>query len=425
LIRQLGLPFALVSFGALFLGQTCAPGEIGTTLSPRPDEPAPAQPRLSWRTPPADETRSIVEVTGAEPDALKSLQMPGVTREHWLSFFLVRVVPGAGAASDEGPPLLGSYRVEKGVIKFEPRFPLEPGIRYRAEFDPARLHAVSRALAPRNGAAVQEPPLSTKQVAEFTPANKAPRPSTEVTQVYPTATTVPENLLRFYLYFSAPMSRGEAFRHLRLLDATGRAVDLPFLELDQELWSGDGKRLTLLFDPGRVKRGLKPREEAGPILEAGKSYALVVDGDWPDARGAPLKAGFRRHFRVARPDDTSPDPKDWKLDSPPPRTREPLVVRFPEPLDRALLDRLITVHGATHENVAGTVSTGARETVWQFTPAHPWREGQHFLEIGTELEDLAGNSISRPFEVDVARPISRRITAETCVLPFRVETRPP
>ena len=93
------------------------------------------------------------------------------------------------------------------------------------------------------------------------------------------------------------MSRGEAYRHIRLLDGAGKPVDTPFLELDEELWLRDGTRFTLLFDPGRIKRGLKPREELGPVLEAGKSYQLVIDRDWLDAEGNPLKTEFRKTLR--------------------------------------------------------------------------------------------------------------------------------
>jgi hypothetical protein len=50
------------------------------------------------------------------------------------------------------------------------------------------------------------------------------------------------------------MSRGEAYRRVHLLDATGRPINLAFLEIEQELWDPEGRRLTLLFDPGRVKR---------------------------------------------------------------------------------------------------------------------------------------------------------------------------
>ena len=77
-----------------------------------------------------------------------------------------------------------------------------------------------------------------------------------VVAVYPSSATLPENQLRFYLHFSAPMSRGEVYQHLQLLDQDGKPIVLPFLEIGEELWDTTGQRLTLLIDPGRIKRGL-------------------------------------------------------------------------------------------------------------------------------------------------------------------------
>ena len=89
-------------------------------------------------------------------------------------------------------------------------------------------------------------------------------------------------------------------------------------------------------------------------------------------------------------------------------------------MDRALLDRLIWVEHADATVVPGQVSLGAAETIWRFTPASPWREGDYRLVVGTELEDVAGNSVARPFEVDVTGPISGRVTTKTVALPFRI-----
>jgi hypothetical protein len=347
-----------------------------------------------------------------------------MTVDRWTSFLTVRVVREEGAPSRDTPLLLGSYGVDGPIIRFQPRFPLEPGVRYRAEFDPVRLHELVRALSPRSGLAEGTPASTRKLVAELAiPVRRAP-PTTTVLGVDPSGATLPENLLRFYIRFSAPMSRGEAYRHLRLLGATGKPVDAPFLELGEELWSGDGTRFTLLFDPGRIKRGLKPREEVGPVLEAGKSYELIVDRDWPDATGRPLERGFRKVFRAGEPDQTSPDPKTWSVRSPRARTRDPLEVRFPEPLDRALLERLIAVREAAGQPLPGQVAVSDEETTWRWTPRDPWQPGDYRLVIGTELEDVAGNSIARPFEVDLTGPISRRIVPETVVLPFRVDPGP-
>ena len=44
-------------------------------------------------------------------------------------------------------------------------------------------------------------------------------------------------------------------------------------------------RLTLLLDPGRIKRGVRPLEEIGGALQVGRTYTLVIDDAWPDAKG--------------------------------------------------------------------------------------------------------------------------------------------
>src|SRR5262249_194673 len=155
------------------------------------------------------------------------------------------------------------------------------------------------------------------------------------------------------IHFSAPMSRGEAYERIHLLDAASHVVSDPFLELAEELWTNDGTRFTLLFDPGRIKRGLKPREEVGPVLESGKAYPVIADHDWLGAGGKPLRAGFRKSFRAGPPDETSPDPKAWALKPPEAGTRNALEVRFPEALDRALLDRLIAVTNDAGSSVEG------------------------------------------------------------------------
>jgi len=78
----------------------------------------------------------------------------------------------------------------------------------------------------------------------------------------------------------------ESWTHLRphsLRDSAGKTVELPFLEIDEELWNPQMTRLTLFIDPGRIKRGVQPLEEIGPVLENGKHYALIIDAAWQDS----------------------------------------------------------------------------------------------------------------------------------------------
>jgi hypothetical protein len=292
-----------------------------------------------------------------------------------------------------------------GVIRFEPRFPLTPGVRYLVRFDPSRLP----------GGGTGKPITTTFQL---------PKPpvvaTTAVRHVYPTRDRLPENQLKFYIHFSAPMGRGEAYDHIRLLDAAGKTIERPFLTIGEELWDPAGTRFTLFLDPGRIKRGLKPREESGPVLEEGKSYTLVIDTGWWDAAGNPLKAGYRKSFKAGPEVERPVDPRQWKVTAPPAGSREPLVVRFPEPLDHALLQRVLWVTGPDGGGVVGTVAVSDEETCWRLTPEKPWRAGGHHLVAETILEDLAGNAIGRPFEVDVFHPVQKRLQTDTIKVPFEV-----
>ena len=310
------------------------------------------------------------------------------------------------------PPMLGSYRVSGNDLVFAPRFPLDRSIsRYVVSVDPSLVAASDKSRK-----------LELLVEARFG-REKSPgkTPPSIVEGVYPSRDVLPENTLKFYIAFSSPMSRGGVYSHIRLLDESGRPILDPFLELGEELWSVDGKRFTILFDPGRIKRGLKPREDVGPVLEAGKRYTLVIDSDWLDARGRPLAREYRKTFRVGSPDETMPDPQNWKVDAPRAGSREPLVIRFRESLDHALAERLILVLGPSGRAIVGTVRLEAEETVWKFVPNEPWGEGGYRIQVGTDLEDLVGNSVGRRFEVDLVEPITAAVRDSTVTIPFRVE----
>jgi hypothetical protein len=172
----------------------------------------------------------------------------------------------------------------------------------------------------------------------------------------------------------------------------------------------------VLFDPGRIKRGVKPLEDIGAALEAGKSFTLVIEQGWRDSTGAPLVAAYRKQFRVGEADRTPIDPSKWRIGSIVPGTREPLVIGFGEPLDAALAARMIVV-----ANTRGAVKLGPDEQVWHFTPDEPWTAGEHILKVDTALEDLAGNKVGRPFDVDTFERVTRRVNAEVISLPLRVQ----
>lgn len=75
-------------------------------------------------------------------------------------------------------------------------------------------------------------------------------------RISPQAEVLPANTLRFYLHFPRPAEAHFDRDHLWLLDEEEQVVRDPFLVLSSELWSLDGSRLTVLMEPGRIKRGL-------------------------------------------------------------------------------------------------------------------------------------------------------------------------
>ena len=328
---------------------------------------------------PQADPQAVIEVRGLAPQILSGLRNLDADSPHWQRILAVFV----GIKRDPNQPaMLGRYEVAQSTVRFIPRFPLQRGTKYEAILNVS-------ALSPGAGRPI-------RQTFAIPTAKTAP---TRVTAVYPSASRLPENLLKFYLHFSAPMSQGNSYRHLHLLKENGKEVDLPFLELPEELWNPAGTRLTVLFDPGRVKQGLKPREVAGPILVAGQRYTLVVDQDWRDAAGQTLQQPLRKEFLATKADTSQPNPADWKIHAPQAGTRESLSVRFREPLDHALLFRVLQLHDPHGIAVIGAIAVGEKERVWQFTPQRKWSPGCHTLSIAQTLEDNAGNSVGRPFEV--------------------------
>jgi hypothetical protein len=281
-----------------------------------------AQPfTIHWRT---ESRPAAVEVEGFTPESLRALERTAGTSSaaEWQRMLAVfaQQEDATMAGAIAMPPMAGTWSVQRDRLRFEPRFPLAAGVRYRAEFVPA------------GGA----PVVSYFQL----PADNAP-PSTRVVQVFPSAAKLPENQLKFYIQFSAPMSRRSVYEHVRLRQDGGDPIELPFLELDEELWDPAMTRLTLLIDPGRIKRGVKPQEDEGAVFEVGKSYTLTIGADCRDAAGRPLREAFEKKIQIVAADRVSPDPKRWKVVPPASGTRDGLVVDFDEPLDHALALRLL------------------------------------------------------------------------------------
>ena len=243
--------------------------------------------------------------------------------------------------------------------------------------------------------------------------------TTEVTEICPTAAEVPSNLLRLYVWFSAPMSEGCVAEYVRLARDDGSIIAGALLPTEHELWDAARRRLTVLLDPARIKRGLAAHQVAGYPLRSGEPFRLVVDSGFRDAQGLTLRAPAQRRYEVGGEERRHVDPGNWILTVPPAGTSESLQVAFGRPLDHGLLARCVHVSGPGGRLVDGTPQIGPVEQSWQLVPRRTWASGSHQLIVDPVLEDLAGNSVSRVFARALARPEDQPRQARPVTVGFR------
>ena len=228
------------------------------------------------------------------------------------------------------------------------------------------------------------------------------QPSTpRVALVQPSGAEVPANLLRFSIRFEAQVE-GPMLRRLALLRADGMQIQEPFLE--QELWSPDGKLLTVMMHPGRVKTGLIAHDERGPILSPGEDVTLALDGH-------PIK-----QWRVGPANTVGPAVSAWKISAVRVGSSQPIVVTLNEPIDGRDADYL-AIADERDRRVAGRARLTNGESTWTFTPSEQWRPGAYKLVVRGTLEDPVGNRLGSNFETSIYSPPGPPVDA---VVPFAV-----
>jgi hypothetical protein len=250
------------------------------------------EPRLIIESDPTEPGSGSVTVTNLHPDVIASLSASPQGSRLLRCVLRVRVV-GAAPGGEDLPDVYGRRQVLENGIEFIPHFPFDSGVCFRATFDP--------------------------------------RPLTRVKQLFPTGDSLPENLLRFYACFSDPMQRGRSEEHISLIDADGRMVPDVLYRPPVELWDRSMRCLTILLDPGRLKRGVGPNRELGPPIKAGQEYTLVIGSGMVDACGRRLRQTFYKSFQVTKPVREPIAVERWKIVFPATNSRQPLALMFPKP----------------------------------------------------------------------------------------------
>lgn len=330
-----------ILFAALFLASHAAAADIATRFDP--------------------ETETLV-VSGLEDAGLATvladpnrLRLQAVTVESTRGMLVV--------LSQDGD-----------ALRITPQFPLRPGAQYALS-----LHL----------------PDGTQFDSEIAlPQLKAATP--RVTEFAPSQTVIPANALRLYLTFSEPMAAGQAAAAICLQRQDGSLVPSPFLNLEAELWDRSQTRLTLIFDPGRIKQGVGPNTVAGAPLQPGEGYRLVVSGHMKSAAGVELGADHVAPFRVGPANRHALRPESWHVLLPSTGAISALTVTFDRVMDDGAARRLLRVLDPAGQPLRGRIATNGQ--TWSFTPEVPWQPGRYRLEVHSALEDVSGNTTRAAFD---------------------------
>ena len=272
--------------------------------------------------------------------------------------------------------ILGDWSITNDSIVFRPLIPLTRGFQYKILYQEKNIGKITIPLPD----------------ASMTPT---------VTGIYPSADTVPENLLKIYVEFSKPMTEGNALDYFKLVKNGKDTLHQVFLDLQTELWNNDHTRLTIWLDPGRIKRDLIPNKKLGNPLIKGNHYRFVVDAALIDRDAIALGKNYQKDFVVAARDSIIPNADKWIIITPAEGTNDVLKVNLNESLDYVLLNNAIRVFDANGNLIEGKYQANNKETELIFTPASKWANGNYYLEIESRLEDLAGNNLNHPFDRDI------------------------
>jgi hypothetical protein len=344
------------------------------------------QPILSYQ-------RGCIEIDGLPlSDPFSAAQ---ISNDDWYSIF--SVYTNQAYQKNIEQPIAGKYEWNGDELFFKPAYAFAAGETYHAVFRPTKFFE-------RTGIKCEL--LCEKSEIAFSVPGVI-HPNSTIESVFPESVVLPQNLLRMHIYFSAPMMPGNAYEHITLMREDGTKVQKAFLVLDQELWDADRKRFTLLFDPGRIKRDLKSNIDLGMALEEGEKYTLVIDSAWRDIHGNALSKNFSKTFFVSAAVRSKVSVQNWKVEAPRAGSLGNIVVSFDRPMDQVLAIKRVIVR-----NSLGVVSGSAEiinDSLWKFTPDHPWVKGDYVIVASPILEDVAGNNLMNAFDLDLSK--ERRVNS--------------
>ena len=240
-----------------------------------------------------------------------------------------------------------------------------------------------------------------------------------VTQIYPTATELPENLLRMYIQFSKPMKTVGNLENIKLVDENGMQIKGAIFNNVYELWDATQTQLTIIFDPSRVKTGLIANETLGRALQAGENVRLVVD-HLQDIYGQPMEHPYTKRFTVVKEDVIAPDTDLWEMELPTSNENAAFKLHFVDAIDEMSLLNRIKMYTDSGEVLKGMIHLKNEERTWEFIPEENWMPGKYLIKVNTRLADPSGNNLNGLFDHKIGG-LKNEKEGTVITIPFHIE----
>lgn len=270
-------------------------------------------------------------------------------------------------------PVTGRYTRNNNTLSFQPLTPLGND-----------LHFVIRFSTPE-GTVLQAKYHTPKAVLQYSNPPK-------VAHVYPTSSTIPENILCFHVLFDRPMDQDpEAYQKARIFSA---GKEVPLIWKHTAFWTHGGKLLVLMVHPGRVKRGIS---YLGKAFEIGKSYTLVIEREIKDPQGRILTEQVEKEFTIGKADHKMPKLKKHRLSLPNASGSDPIELTFSEAMDFACMVEGLQVVDASNTPIPVSI-THISDQQYKIVPEKDWAPGTYQLVLTPVVGDLCGNRFNRRFE---------------------------
>lgn len=304
-----------------------------------------------------------VTLTGAQLSKLSTGLQDGANS--MLSLHLV--TDGKPAAT----PVYGTYKLEGWQLSFTPLYPLGQALEYEIRY-----------AAP---AGIIKHRYCTGQIM----ANVAARP----VQIYPVTDTVPANILSFHIRFSEPMF-ADPGAYASVSVYTGNGIRIGRVWRQRSYWLDSNRLLLLMIHPGRVKSGI---HYMGPIFEQNKVYTLKLEGGLKDRYGRPVQAGITKTFVVGGEDRQLPSIIKIAVKGKDSKTKVSVI--FSESMDMGTVTEGIQLFDTGDNNIPCSIRETGTDKAFSIIPSRGWKPGKYTLRFYRNLSDLAGNRLTRPFEI--------------------------